>query len=344
MSDKPTDPVEPAEIGIVLYPGVQLAAVHGLTDIFVIANRFAQAREVGGMRSLRVTRWQAEFGADPVCVEDTAPGTPSHPDFIVIPLTLLDRPPSHALVRLASWLRDRHAEGATLGSVCSGAFILAETGLLDGRVASTHWVCAEELRQRFPGIRVNSDMRIVDHGDVVTVGGFMAWIDMGLRLVERFLGPAVGADAARFLLDRPAEEAQYLHGFSPRLSHGDAAILRAQHAIHACDGRELSLTGIAASARLERRTLLRRFLKATGMTPLEYSRNVRMARARELLEYSNKSLKEMAWELGYEDPGAFGRAFRRTIGMSAADYRRRFGQVGHAIPARSFPRPSPATV
>jgi transcriptional regulator GlxA family with amidase domain len=188
-------------------------------------------------------------------------------------------------------------------------------------------VCADELRQRFPDIRVDSQIRIVDYGDLITVGGFMAWVDMGLCLVERFLGPAVANEAARFLLDRPgAEKAPYFQGFSPKLAHGDEAILRAQQMIHACDGREVSLAALAEAARLERRTLIRRFVKATGMTPIEYSRNVRMARARELLEFSNKTLKELAWELGYEDPNAFTRAFRRTLGISPGDYRRQFAQ------------------
>jgi transcriptional regulator GlxA family with amidase domain len=255
------------------------------------------------------------------------PGTPPRPRFIVIPLTLADRPSSEQLRSVAAWLRALHAGGTGLGSVCSGAFILAETGLLGGRLMATHWVCADELRERFPDIRVDSQIRIVDYGDIVTVGGFMAWVDMGLRLVERFLGASVAEETARFLLDRPgADQAAYFQGFSPKLAHGDEAILRAQQMIHASDGREISLDALAEGARLERRTLLRRFARATGMTPIEYSRNVKMARARELLEFSPKTPKELAWELGYEDPAAFARAFRRMVGMSPADYRRQFGQ------------------
>jgi transcriptional regulator GlxA family with amidase domain len=324
----------PAEIGILVYPAVQLATVHGLSDIFTLANQFARAGQFARVErsaeppAIRVTHWTTEFGEGPVeCTHDTMPGTPPRPRFIVIPLTLADRPTSAQLRSVAAWLRSLHQGGTALGSVCSGAFILAETGLLGGRLAATHWVCADELRQRFPDIRVDSQIRIVDYGDIVTVGGFMAWVDMGLKLVERFLGPSVAEETARFLLDRPgAEKAPYFQGFSPKLAHGDEAILRAQQMIHASDGREISLAALAEGARLERRTLLRRFARATGMTPIEYARNVKMARARELLEFSTKSLKELAWELGYEEPNAFARAFRRMVGVSPADYRRQYGQ------------------
>jgi transcriptional regulator GlxA family with amidase domain len=298
--------------------------------MFAMADRFARARKGAEATVLRVTHWRAYLpGSEIACVYDTLPGSPPNPQFIVIPLTLVDRPPAAVIARIAAWLSDRHARGAALGSVCSGAFLLAETGLLRGRVASTHWSCAEELKRRFPDVRVDTAIRISDYGDVVTVGGFMAWVDLGLRLIARYLGPTVAEETARFLLVRPgAALAPYFQGFAPQLLHGDEAILRAQQLIHAHDGRDVSLASLAEQARLERRTLLRRFTKATGMSPIEYCRNVRIARARELLEYSNKTLKEMAWEVGYDDTRAFARAFYRLVGLSPADYRRRYGQGG----------------
>jgi transcriptional regulator GlxA family with amidase domain len=246
-------------------------------------------------------------------------------------------PAPDATASLAQWLRAQHARGATIGSICSGVYILAQTGLLAGRSASTHWSCAETLAARFPDVRVESEMRIVDYGDVITAGGFMAWVDLGLRLVTRHLGPTIGSETARFLtVEAETPEPNYLNGFAPKLTHGDAAILRAQHWLHGLDGRHVSLTSMAAKAQLEKRTFLRRFANATGMTPLEYCRRVRIARARELLEFSNKTLKVIAWEIGYADTGAFARAFQKAMGLSPGNYRRRFGA------ARSNVRGKPA--
>lgn len=310
------DTRRPVEVGIVLYPGVQLAAVHGLTDLFQIADR------LGGPGALRVTHWQLD--GDPAamtCMFDSHPALPTAPCVLVVPPTLVALPEPAPMAAIARWLGERHATGATLASVCSGAFLLAETGLLAGRPAATHWSCAEELAGRFPDIRVETGGRVIDHGDLLTAGGFMAWIDLGLRLVERFLGAAVRRETARFLLVDPAP-ATSPTGFVPILSHGDEAILRVQHWLHARDARDVSLGAMAAQARLEKRTFLRRFGRATGMAPLEYCQRVRVARAIELMEAGRTSLQEIAWAVGYADPGAFARVFRRHAGVSPGAWRR----------------------
>lgn len=317
----------PPEIGILVYPGAQLGVVHGLSDVLGIAEGLARGHRGVDGPTLRVTHWQLDETARVVCVRDTAPGPLPSPGFVLVPLTMADWPSAGAQDSISAWLRERHAGGSGLGSVCSGALVLAETGLLNGRLASTHWAYEEEFKARFPAVRVNSRIRMVDYGDIVTVGGFMAWIDMGLRLISRFLGPTVADETARFLLIRPGSwNAPYFQAFVPNLVHGDEAVLRAQQYIHERDGRGVVLAGIAEAAQLEDRTLLRRFLKATGMSPIAYTRSVRLSRARELLEYSNRTLKQMAWELGYEDERTLSRAFSKVVGMSPAEYRRRFQQ------------------
>src|SRR6266478_1655230 len=154
----------------------------------------------------------------------------------------------------------------------------------------------------------------------------MAWVDIGLLLVDRILGSTVRAQTARFILSEPAaSEARYFAGFAPRQAHGDTAVLKAQEWAHIRDGRDVSLASMAAAAGLERRTFLRRFANATGMTPIEYCRAVRIARARELLASGNTSQKEIAKSLGYGDVAAFARAFRKNAGLSPGAYRKRFG-------------------
>ena len=121
------------------------------------------------------------------------------------------------------------------------------------------------------------------------------WVDVGLLLVERILGGVVRTETARFICSDPtASKARYFVGFAPRQAHGDTAVLKAQEWVHLRDGRDVALASMAAAAGLERRTFLRRFANATGMTPIEYCRAVRIARARELLEFGNTPQKEIA--------------------------------------------------
>jgi transcriptional regulator GlxA family with amidase domain len=336
MAGKPKS-ADPAEIALLLYPGAQLAAIHGLTDLFQVANRLAMARTGAGQPLLRVSHWQpADDGHDINCVYSTLPGLPHRPMIIVLPPSLNGTPTPEMTQRLAGWLKGQHKAGAILGSICAGAFLLAETGLLDGRTATTHWNLAEALQARFPAIKVDGDKLIIDDGDVITAGGLMAWTDLGLKLVDRLLGPTVMIETARFLLvDPPGREQRFYSSFSPKLHHGDAAILKVQHWLQAEGARDVTLTLMAQRAGLGDRTFLRRFVKATGLKPTEYCQTLRIGKARERLEFSSQTVEQIAWEVGYDDPGAFRKVFGKVMGLTPGDYRRRFS-VGAA--ARSLPR------
>src|SRR5262245_29585504 len=316
------------EIGIVLYPGVQEACVHGLTDLFGIAANIALAQGRDDRCALRVTHWKpVRIRRDTTfsCAYDSEPRGRPHPRILIIPPTMVDLPDPDVPTGVAPWLRRQHDRGAKLVSVCSGAFILAETGLVSGRSICTHRICADALAKRFPEIAVETNQRIIDHGDIITTGGFMAWVDVGLLLVDKILGRAVRAETARFVLSDPvAIEARYFAGFSPKRSHGDMAVLKAQDWAHIRDGRDASLASMAAAAGLERRTFLRRFIRATGMTPIEYCRAARIARARELLEFGNTPPKEIARSLGYKDVASFARAFRKMAGLAPGAYRKKY--------------------
>jgi transcriptional regulator GlxA family with amidase domain len=314
------------EIGIVLYPGVQKACVHGLTDLFgVAANVTLDQRRIG--RPLRVTHWEAAHTHDATlsCVYDSDPRGGSRPQILIVPPTMVDLPNPEVPAGVVSWLRNRHSGGAKLGSVCSGAFLLAETGVVAGRLVSTHRICAEALAKRFPEITVDANERIIDHGDIMTAGGFLAWLDVGLFLVETILGSAVKTETARFVLsDSFAGQAHYFPGFAPKQAHGDTAVLQAQEWVHIRDGRDISLASMASAAGLERRTFLRRFANATGMTPIEYCRAVRIACARELLVSGNTPQKAIAQSLGYKDVASFARVFRKITGLPPGEFRERF--------------------
>ncbi|MGN6702295.1 MAG: DJ-1/PfpI family protein, partial [Burkholderiaceae bacterium] len=205
------------EIGILIYPGAQLAAVHGLTDVFLIANRLAAPLGGGTVPELRVSHWRATANGKQVSpVFDTHPQLASAPAILIIPPSLEDALAPAVTAALAEQLRNWHAAGATLCSICVGAFLLAETGLLDGRTATTHWRQAAAFAARYPRVTVDADRLVIDDGDIITAGGLMAWTDLGLKLVDRFLGSSVMLQTARVLLVDPAgrEQRHYSH-FSP---------------------------------------------------------------------------------------------------------------------------------
>jgi transcriptional regulator GlxA family with amidase domain len=215
-----------------------------------------------------------------------------------------------------------------LAAVCGGVFILAETGLLEGRQATTHWSFADRFADRFPGVLTETDRMVIDYGDVVTAGGVLAWADLGLRLTERFLGPSVMIETARYMnVDPPGREQRYYSDFVPRTRHGDGTILKAQQWLSSKREHSVTVADAARHVALEPRTFLRRFVKATGIKPIEYQQRLRMSRARELLEFSRSSVDVVAGRVGYDDVAAFRRVFRKIIGLNPSEYRRRFATL-----------------
>jgi transcriptional regulator GlxA family with amidase domain len=315
------------EIGIVLYPGAKLAAVHGLTDLFETANQFSARLGGDDSPKLQISHWAAHASTAQVeCVFQSEPQQTVRPDCLILPPTLEFDAKRPAIDALLAWAAEHHSSGATLCSVCGGAFMLARMGLLNGRTATTHWSYAHLLATRFPEIQIDADKLIIDLGDVITAGGVMAWLDLGLKLVDRYLGPLVMMRTAQFFLADPAGRQQrYYANFSPPMHHGDAAVLKVQVWLQATAFQSITIEMMADKAKLAQRTFLRRFQKATGRTPTEYAQHLKLQKARELLEFTNLSVKEISWKVGYEDTGALRKIFEKSLGLSPTDYRRRFG-------------------
>lgn len=319
--------VSAAEIGLVLYRGAQISAVQGLTDLFHVAGRFARMRTASSSVPVKVSHWQVQPPSrELVRVFDSDPTEPGRARAIIVPPSLSEQPPSREIASpFLDWMLEQHAKGAILASICAGTFLLAETGALAGRAATTHWTYAPALKTRFGDIRVNPDRLVIDDGDIITAGGVMAWTDLGLTLVERLLGPTVMDETARFLvIDPPGRQQSYYSSFTPRLDHGDEAILRLQHWLRGQEAHQVSVAMMSRQSNLEQRTLLRRFRRATGMNPVEYCQNLRVGAAREKLQFTNRTISEIAWAVGYQDPAAFRRIFHRVTGLSPSQYRQRF--------------------
>lgn len=305
----------PAIIAVLAYPGAQRAAVHGLADLFETAARLdAEARAAAPRMAVK------HFSARDLRTRAAAPNAA-----LIVPPSLVGTPGAREAAHFAPWIRAQHRRGTRICSVCAGAFLLAETGLLDGRRATTHWALADEFARRFPRVALDVGELLIDDGDIVTAGGVMAWIDLGLRLIERLTTPAIMLATARmFLVDPGPREQRFYSNPAPRLQHGDAAILEVQQWLQAQCSAPVTVSAMAARAALGERTFLRRFQGATGQTPTSYLQQLRVTRSRELLELSRQSVDEIAWKVGYTDPSAFRKVFRRIVGLSPGVYRERF--------------------
>jgi transcriptional regulator GlxA family with amidase domain len=190
---------KPIEIGLVIYPCAQMAAVLEMTDFLRLAGRIA-GEQVNGCQipSLRISHWQLQDGENiPARVFDTAPGVEGTPNVLIMP-PRLDAPiEAEEAAPFVNWLLERHGTGTLLGSICTGAYLLGETGLLSGRCITTHWTFEEAFQARFPEAKTDADRLLIDDGNIITAGGAMAWTDLVLKLIDRHPGPVVMMETAR---------------------------------------------------------------------------------------------------------------------------------------------------
>lgn len=222
-------------------------------------------------------------------------------------------------------LRAAAAAGARIASICTGAFVLAAAGLLDGLRATTHWLAAAELARCYPRVRVDPNVLFVDNGQILTSAGAAAGLDLCLHLVRRDHGAAVAADTARLSvmpLEREGGQAQFIVYEPPASETTLEPLLRwLDEHLH----RALTLAEIAQQAALSTRTLNRRFREQTGTTPLQWLLAARVRRAQRLLETTTLSIEQVTSAAGFASVSTFRDRFNRLVGTSPHAYRRAFG-------------------
>jgi len=230
--------------------------------------------------------------------------------------------------KLVHWLRDMYDGGATICSVCTGANLTAETGLLDGHEATVHWMAERSFRRRYPDVLLRPDEVLVvsgDSGRLVTSGAATSWHDLALFLIATHVGPATAQAVGRFMLWEWHRDGQAaFHVFDAPTDHGDAAVLAAQRTIAENYAVAAPVEEMVRWSGLAARTFKRRFTQATGHTPIAYVQRIRVERAKRLLETSNEPIEEISWAVGYEDPASFRRLFKRLTGLTPGAYRQRF--------------------
>jgi transcriptional regulator GlxA family with amidase domain len=222
-----------------------------------------------------------------------------------------------------------HARGVRIASICSGAFVLAATGLLDGRRATTHWIAAEFFRARFPAVDLDPDVLYVDEGQVLTSAGASAGLDLCLHMIARDYGAAVAADAARLAvapLHRSGGQAQFILRNQAAVKHIaertelDDVLAWIEQEAH----RDVTLHDIAVRAAVSVRTLNRRFQAETGQTPMQWLTGVRVRHAQQLLESTAYGVERVGREVGFTSPANFREQFRRLTGVAPMNYRNTF--------------------
>jgi transcriptional regulator GlxA family with amidase domain len=262
---------------------------------------------------------------------DLAAASVTDVDLVVVPGLDDDLLPSFELNSAwAPWIAKWHRSGAVIASSCSGAFLLAQAGIVDGRTVSTHWMYAAELQRRFPRVGVRAERLLIDHGDVITSGGATTFLDLAIYLVERFAGRERANAAARVLLidgTRTSQLPYVTHGASDR-DHDDGLVHRVQNLIDAELAGPLPLHDLAHHVGLSGRSLTRHFQHALGRAPQSYIRERRMDVAQRLLETTTAPIDSIRRQVGYGDPSAFRRNFKRHAGITPTQYRERFGWPG----------------
>lgn len=297
-------------LAFIAYEDAQMSAVLGLGDIFDVANRFAPD---GGGRAINY-QTLAAHDVDNGKVYDA----------VVLPPNLVGKR-GLGESELHRWIKVQHRSGATICSACAGVFWLGYAGVLDGRPVTTHWALEEEFKTAFPKARLHPESLLIDDNDIVTAGGVMAWVNLGVNLVGRWLGPQVLSQTCRQMLIDPAgREQRNYRIFRPNTTHKDAKIRDLQRWMEGHFSADLTLPELAKISALSVRSVQRRFTDATGLPLSQYVQQLRVEKAKGLLERTSMSVSEVCWNVGYQDASAFSRLFKSTSGLSATEYRRRF--------------------
>lgn len=330
-------------IAIVALPFCHGSGIVGVMDFFAAANFCDRAtarseprfdcqivtvdgqpvRSYSGIPIAPTVRWQ-DFQADVIVVGSA------------MEAVLGDRHIDAAMEQsrpIQPFLSSAVERGAIVASVCTGSFVLAEAGLLAEHVATTHWRAAPAFRRRYPELRLEAQQLLVDNGQIICAGGATSFVDLCLYLVERLGSPDLAIACSKLLIldARRAEQTPYMSFYSSR-AHQDEVIGEIQGWLEQHYADAIVIDDLAHRARLGPRTFKRRFKEATGETPLNYLQHLRIEAAKHGLESTRRQTAQIIWDVGYEDASSFRRLFKRNVGCTMEEYRRRFSYV---TPGRS---------
>ena len=223
------------------------------------------------------------------------------------------------------WLKKQNKTGATIAGICAGTYILAETGLLDGKAATTHWGFERDFRKRYPKVNLQPHKIITDEGNLLCSGGCNSYLDLSIYLVERYCGRDIALESSKAMLHdmgRQSQDPYTVYQFAA--DHNDLKIRSVQKWFGENYNQAIDIKSLALQFGLSRRVFERRFKAATGNTPLRYLQRLRVEAAKHLLEKGSRSLSEIAFSVGYEDTSFFRKLFKKHTGLLPKEYKAKF--------------------
>ena len=328
-------------VAIVAAPFAMLSAVLTLQDCLMVANynaiRFgrsgrhfhssvvsAEPDAIVSYSGLKLSAVQPLPAADAV-------------DLVLIPAgppPILDQAAMAAWVErnrpLQEWLLQAHAAGATIGSCCTGSLVLAATGLLDGIPATTHWAMEQAAQALFPHVHWCLDEAVIEHGRVLTAGGYGMLSTLIPHLVRQHLGPDVAMETTRLLMMDSNSQPNGFRQGSLDVAYDNPRIESLKHYLAQNFRRAISLEEMALALSTTERTLTRTCQKELGMTPMQFLQRVRIEAVMSALQLTPSPVNHIVWNVGYEDVSTFQRLFKRHTGLTMSEYRRRFGVKIHS--------------
>ena len=336
---------EPLRVSLLVLPDVTVGSVTGMLDVlasFPLLATFDDSVPAAPPFAVELVAAspgsvQTASGLElPVHRSITDPGST---DIAIVPSLLVAgaswRPGRYP--DLVAWLRRVHEEGAMLCSACSGVLLIAETGLLAHRDATMHPAYAETFRRNFPNVRLRLEETLVATGEreeLVSAGASASWHDLVLYLVARHVGPTAAQAIAKFMLLQWHTDGQGPYvPFDPPVDHGDAIVAVAQDWLESGYAVAAPVTELVERSGLAERTFKRRFVRATGYSPIAYVQHVRVEQAKLRLERTSEPVDAISYAVGYEDPASFRRLFKRLTGVTPGTYRRKL-----QLPAFARPR------
>jgi transcriptional regulator GlxA family with amidase domain len=228
---------------------------------------------------------------------------------------------------IGDWICSQHKRGAEVASICTGAFILASTGLLEGKTCSTHWSAGDAFRAMFPNVKLQTDNIITDEGGIYTNGGAYSFLHLIIYLVEKYFDRQTAIYCSKvFQIDIDRQSQSSFAIFSTQKNHDDDVIQKAQRFIESNPTKRFSVEELSSRFAIGRRHFDRRFIKATGNTPIEYLQRVKIESAKKKFETSGKNVNEVMFEVGYADTKAFREIFKRYTGLSPVAYRTKYNK------------------
>jgi transcriptional regulator GlxA family with amidase domain len=317
----------PRLVEVLAFPDVQLLDVTGPLQVFATANEHVVRGGGAPPYALKVVAKEAGQVTASAGLQITTSVLPragaTLDTLIVAGGPGVDR--AAADQALCAWLQQRAPRARRIASVCTGAFLLGASGVLDGRRAVTHWSYCDELARRYPSVRVEPDPIFVHDGPVWTSAGVTSGIDLALALVEEDLGRDIALSVARYLvvfLKRPGGQAQFSEALSLQTAESEFGALHRWIEQHLAD--DLSLARLARQAGMSERSFSRHYAGATGQTPLRAIERLRVEAARRLLSETRQPVKRIAQRCGFGSEETMRRSFWRVLAATPSDYRRRF--------------------